>query len=61
MNVCRISWCIALTDEQFCALHKNNQALHPQAYDRPRPVKRHWPRTPWDDEPNTQRHPHDES
>jgi hypothetical protein len=46
---CVISWCVALTDELFCACHKKDQGLHPQTYKHhPRP--KHYPPTPWDDE-----------
>ena len=33
MVPCGISWCIALTDKQFCPIHEKDQALHPQELD----------------------------
>ena len=29
MVPCGISWCVALTDQQFCPIHEKDQALHP--------------------------------
>ena len=33
MTPCGISWCVALTDKQFCPAHEKNQALHPAEID----------------------------
>jgi hypothetical protein len=33
MTPCGISWCVALTDKQFCSIHEKNQALHPTEID----------------------------
>ena len=26
---CGVSWCVALTEKQFCPIHEKNQTLHP--------------------------------
>ena len=33
MKCCSISWCVALTDKQFCAAHEQDQGLHPAELD----------------------------
>jgi hypothetical protein len=33
MTPCGISWCVALTDKQFCPIHEKDQALHPEELD----------------------------
>ena len=30
MTPCGISWCVALTNKQFCPIHEKDQALHPR-------------------------------
>ncbi len=49
MTPCGISWCVALTDKQFCPAHFKDRNLKPKVYKR-EPIVKHWPRTPWDDE-----------
>jgi hypothetical protein len=33
MIPCGISWCVALTDKQFCIVHAKHQHLHPSVID----------------------------